>query len=147
MDKVLENECPAMDLETTFFRMIRFTPERLTCDGATFIADAYRDLLGREPEFDPAERVEALPPGDVYESRATYFLHLIGSEEMQLRGYDAMVDAVATIVSGRHREIMADMVRARYPSTESLLEGLGTLMAYARNNSRRQDAIVAMGAA
>lgn len=136
-----------MDLGTTLLKTVRLAPGWLELDAAAFIAQAYQDCLGRECEFDEAERAVMVPAGDRYVARTTYLRDTLCSAEARGRGHAAMADAVAAVLVGRQRAPVAELLRARYPTVESLVDGLVELMAHVRDNSQRQDAILALAGA
>lgn len=136
-----------MDFETIFLRTIRVAPEWFEGDDAAFIARTYADVLGREPEFDPSERVAALPPGDRHGSRTAYLGAVLSSEESRRRGHEAMIAVLTALIAGQRRELAAELLRTRYATIDALTGGLDRLMAHLCDNSRRQDRILALASA
>lgn len=134
-----------MDADRTkipLLRALRLAPIYLRCDYPAFVRHVYLSGLGRDPE--PGVAMSPLDsPEDVYETRVRYIGSVLVSEEIQLRGYDAMVNAVPDMLGCSDRQRVAQMVQRVFPTTPALIAGIGMLMNHVSENSRRQDLLLA----
>ena len=124
------------------FSTLRLAPWYIDCDYAAFVRHAYVAGLRREPE-DEVSRTLPSNAGDIYHHRVNYLYVILTSEENQVAGYDAIVSAIPELLGSRNRVLLADMIRQVYPTITDLVIGLETLMGHVRENSRRQDMILA----
>lgn len=134
-----------MDADRTkmiLFRTLRLAPAYLRCDYPAFVRHVYVTGLERDPE----PGITMTPPTsseDVYENRVRYIGSVLGSHEIQSRGYTAMVYAIPDMLGSNDRQGVAQMVRHVFPTAEELLSGVGALMDHVCENSRRQDMLLA----
>lgn len=124
------------------FSTLRLAPCYISCDYATFVRHIYSAGLRREPE-DGISHTLPSDAGDVYNHRVNYVYAALSCEENRLAGYDAIVWAIPDLLGSRNRVLLADMIRHVYPTITELVAGLETLMNHVRENSRRQDMILA----
>lgn len=124
------------------FGTLRLAPCYIRCDYADFVRHAYVAGLRREPEHGASR---SLPPeaADGYDHRVNYLYLILSSEENRLAGYDAIVSAIPALLGSRDQLVVADMIRHVYPTMADLADGLEVLMGHVRENSRRQDMILA----
>ena len=128
--------------KTLLHRGLRLAPIYLQCDYPAFVQHVYFTGLGRYPE----PGVPMTPPvssEDIYEARIRYIESVLVSEEIQLRGYDAMVYAVPSMLGCNDPQKVAQMVQCVYPTATAFISGIGVLMQYVGENSRRQDMVMA----
>lgn len=134
-----------MDADRTkmlLFRTLRLAPAYLRCDYPAFVRHVYLTGLGRDPEPGIA-MTPPTSPENVYENRTRYIGSVLKSDEIQSRGYKAMVNAVPDMLGSNDRQGVAQMVLRVFPTADELINGVGALMDHVRENSRRQDMILA----
>lgn len=124
------------------FLTLRLAPCYVKCDYAAFVRHAYIAGLRRKPEDGVSFKLPS-DAVDIYQHRIDYLRVILTSEENQLAGYDAIVSAIPELLGSYDRVLVAAMIRQVYPVMTDLIAGLETLMGYVRENSRRQDMILA----
>lgn len=123
-------------------RTISLSHDILDCDDHSFVRHSYLAGLGREPDAG----FMTLPPpesNDVYRRRVDYLYSILTSTESLNRGYEAVVDAIPDVLGSRNRAVVVDMIKQVFPPSSDLNASLEILFTQVRENTRRQNMIVA----